>query len=709
MMTHRRHIVKITAIAGLSILIAPIALAGDPHPSLKDGQRPVVTEMAPTSPASGINRPEPFLAHRSPDQRILPPHPPIDQIPFMPMPEIPPQGVMPIGTDRSLTYHDSSTNETYALPITQSPTRAIGGQSIEGEYQGFGNPIDNAIESNRSFGNMFLINNRASWPASGNVKLVMKFTDTSGSEQWFVCSGSMQDSGVVLAAAHCVFNRNADINNWADAIYIYPAWDGINSGFEDDIENFGYAYSTVYAAGTGYVNNGDWDADASMIRITRGGSRNVGMLTGWYAWAWGGSCSTIQSRNYNNFAYPAESCPLPGLHNGRDMYFWSGTIDSCPGNQMQFITGGGHCFDTFWGGMSGSGMYYIDGSNRYMHSVASTSNRFDIANYCKLWEGFTTSLVDFENVTRGTTFDLEALKFRAGGNTTGIVAGQTLDSNASVAVINATNADPAAGSYTLRVYLSTNNNISEADTLLATWTYNTDFAPMQNRSFIVPAPTIPADTPTGTYYIGVILDSSTDTVYANNDTDTWDAQKITVLAALPDLDVIGVSLPIDTDTYIRGTTIPIHIHFVNGGTIPANGVQIEFQASLNPFLGGFDDVSITTLDYGTVNAGVNINDSPMIQIPPDLPPDDYYIGIIASEADGLDPTSSNNQLAGSFPIHVLACLPDLSGDGIINFFDVSAFLSAFSAMDPVADFNNDGLFNFFDVSSFLNAFSAGCP
>lgn len=56
-----------------------------------------------------------------------------------------------------------------------------------------------------------------------------------------------------------------------------------------------------------------------------------------------------------------------------------------------------------------------------------------------------------------------------------------------------------------------------------------------------------------------------------------------------------------------------------------------------------------------------------------------------------------------------SCPADLTGDGELNFFDVSAFLSAFTAMNPVADFTDDGQFNFFDVSAFLNAFAAGCP
>lgn len=55
------------------------------------------------------------------------------------------------------------------------------------------------------------------------------------------------------------------------------------------------------------------------------------------------------------------------------------------------------------------------------------------------------------------------------------------------------------------------------------------------------------------------------------------------------------------------------------------------------------------------------------------------------------------------------CPADLTGDGILNFFDVSAFLSAYTAQLPQADFTGDGTFNFFDVSAFLGFYSAGCP
>lgn len=57
---------------------------------------------------------------------------------------------------------------------------------------------------------------------------------------------------------------------------------------------------------------------------------------------------------------------------------------------------------------------------------------------------------------------------------------------------------------------------------------------------------------------------------------------------------------------------------------------------------------------------------------------------------------------------ILTCDADLSGDGVIDFFDVSEFLSYFSAQDVRGDLNNDGVFNFFDVSVFLSLYGQGC-
>ncbi|MGV6814148.1 MAG: matrixin family metalloprotease [Phycisphaerales bacterium] len=55
------------------------------------------------------------------------------------------------------------------------------------------------------------------------------------------------------------------------------------------------------------------------------------------------------------------------------------------------------------------------------------------------------------------------------------------------------------------------------------------------------------------------------------------------------------------------------------------------------------------------------------------------------------------------------CVADFTNDGIVDFFDVSAFLTGFNTQDPISDLTNDGIWDFFDISTFLQAFAEGCP
>lgn len=72
-------------------------------------------------------------------------------------------------------------------------------------------------------------------------------------------------------------------------------------------------------------------------------------------------------------------------------------------------------------------------------------------------------------------------------------------------------------------------------------------------------------------------------------------------------------------------------------------------------------------------------------------------------------TFPNDFMLDDLTLVDLSCPADLNHDGGLDFFDVSAFLNAFSAESAAADFNDDGLFDFFDIQAFLAAFSAGCP
>ena len=64
---------------------------------------------------------------------------------------------------------------------------------------------------------------------------------------------------------------------------------------------------------------------------------------------------------------------------------------------------------------------------------------------------------------------------------------------------------------------------------------------------------------------------------------------------------------------------------------------------------------------------------------------------------------------GRYTIRALGCSADLNGDGMLSFFDVSAFLTLYQQQHPQGDVNGDGLHNFFDVSAFLTGYQGGCP
>jgi hypothetical protein len=100
----------------------------------------------------------------------------------------------------------------------------------------------------------------------------------------------------------------------------------------------------------------------------------------------------------------------------------------------------------------------------------------------------------------------------------------------------------------------------------------------------------------------------------------------------------------------------------------------------------FSGLGISTTNWG----GINISDDGVTQRIVISSGEDNRVYVFS-----ITPPCSDADLAGPF--------------GELNFFDVSAFLSAFNAQEPEADFNSDGDFNFFDVSMFLSLYNMGCP
>tara|TARA_R110002111_G_scaffold262726_1_gene340475 strand:- start:1180 stop:3216 length:2037 start_codon:yes stop_codon:yes gene_type:complete len=116
------------------------------------------------------------------------------------------------------------------------------------------------------------------------------------------------------------------------------------------------------------------------------------------------------------------------------------------------------------------------------------------------------------------------------------------------------------------------------------------------------------------------------------------------------------------------------------------------------------------VDYNQLSV-IDVTDKtlPELLVPVQLPSDARHM-VIRDETAFLP--SERFMQSGLITIDLSTCdlcSADITGDGTVNFFDVSAFLLLFTAQDPDADYTQDGQWNFFDVSAFLLDFAAGCP
>eukprot|EP00913_Durusdinium_trenchii_P006265 g5877.t1 len=656
-MTHVNHY---TALCALT-MAAGLAVAGPTgadQPVHSTGHASWV-EATPT----GDTTPLPRVAE--PDRTNRRAHPPIDQIPPMPLSHV--LDMPPVNAnvgEGAPVFFDLATREERVVQLPGSQSRATSGGGIG--FNGADLAVSNDDSAARSFGTMTEIGDPGAFPWRMNVKLVMRFVDEGGVDRFFVASGSMADAETVLTAGHCVYAHSPNgiaINDWAADIWVYPGWDGVGSANEFS-GNWGEAESTGLGSWTGWTVNGSFDNDLGFIRVNRA----VGMLTGWYGWWWGGDCASVQARLYNVGSYPAEGCGIAGLHNGRDQYYWWGSYDSCPGQQLQTLTTPG-CFTAQWGGMSGGGSYFIDDGSRIVHSVISNSNNATFANHVKQWEGWSDYRVDFVNASRGASFDLQALQARYSDSTP--TAGQTITGEFDAP--NPTNANPSSATYTFRHYLSTNDFISTADTLIGgSWTYTFDYAAMQNVHINPHSITIPIGTPSGSYYLGVELDPSTDGVDSNDNTTGWDSFPVTVAGVA---DIVANSLSAPSGTFNPGESFVVSYNIHNQGGDSSNNVGLDFRASLNTII-STGDVQIGQVNTGGLAGNTTRANSFVVTLPPTMSPGTYYIGLISSASD--DVNALNNSTFDSIPITVAECVADFApAYGVLDFDDVLAFLTAF--------------------------------
>ncbi len=175
------------------------------------------------------------------------------------------------------------------------------------------------------------------------------------------------------------------------------------------------------------------------------------------------------------------------------------------------------------------------------------------------------------------------------------------------------------------------------------------------------------------------------------------------------------------DASLVGGTVEYANPGVILGPVPVVGGNFDFP-SVPVILGGVMTVNYDIFLFGSGSEVIDLS-----TLGPSGAP---YSGSVAS-SNGVMTMTSSIQIAATQPLIVNGsvigdvivsgtatmvatadipdCPADFTGDGVLDFFDISAFLTAFSAQDPAADMNGDGAWDFFDIATFLAAFGAGCP
>ncbi len=265
-------------------------------------------------------------------------------------------------------------------------------------------------------------------------------------------------------------------------------------------------------------------------------------------------------------------------------------------------------------------------------------------------------------------------------------------------------------------YLSVDRVITTDDFLIDVQTFSDlGLASGQSLEFIYDITLPLGGIPAGDYYIGCIAvdPDMLEVDLANNAAASLST--ITMQAPLIDLEATDCFYDEGIE-YIIGDANSDAVHVIAGGVnfgdLPADVIRLDIYLSTNSTITEFDSLLSSTIffdvlpdEFFGVEIDVNLLDSsePLVE-------GSYWIGVIVDQVNAIDERPFNNDLAGPHQITIVGpCLADLNNDGILDFFDISAFLTAFSNQDPVADFTGDMTFDFFDISAFLTAFGDGCP
>ncbi len=399
------------------------------------------------------------------------------------------------------------------------------------------------------------------FPWNTEMRLLMRFVVSGFPDKYYLCSASAISDYWVLSAGHCIYNHDPlDDGTGRGASYAVEIWawaaetdvvDPVDPNYWEDYP-YGVAKMTAQYTYTAWQNNSDFNWDFSFISL----DRRLGDHTGWMGTQWGNQAASLNFDGYPaEYPYVASNNPYqyPGFDNNNVIAY------TCCRIQMDAFTYGGH---------SGGGVWYYDGTNNYIQGVNSTSNRVGYAE-ATLFTGQTHT--DLDNLIAGSSAptDLaQVIEYVFNTTSKGILTPEVAVGQSLGVKLNAFNAGYSpAGDTTAYLYLTTD----ETSVTNGTYIGYVDLGYVDTYQYTVQNQyiTIPAYVQPGEYYVGWVLDAAN---------ATYGTDQTSALIIAQTVNIIALSSVSTTPSSVTGGSTTTGTVYLTGAA-PSPGVDIALSSS----------------------------------------------------------------------------------------------------------------------------------
>ncbi len=225
--------------------------------------------------------------------------------------------------------------------------------------------------------------------------------------------------------------------------------------------------------------------------------------------------------------------------------------------------------------------------------------------------------------------------------------------------------DDTSGWFYWEMYISSDSTITTSDTKIGSTQQANSISGGSYRSGTY-SPTLPNNLAQGTYYFGIIVDS-TSRVSEGDETNNIEVGN-SLYITVPDYDLEATSISVDSGyrQVCEGSDIYITLSVTNLGTDNAGSHYYEALVSTGNSVSAIN--TGTSLGYasGAANVPSYTHSSIQATLPTTITPGTYYVGLYVDYGDYISETDETNNIVAtnSAQLTVIDCGPDLEPTSI---------------------------------------------